>query len=169
MWWAFILMCLCFFVAYLIIKSCNKPIPELERAYEGMRGKIDTTRCTYLGGFSDVSINNNLCSLLFFKDRLKFVFLRNQEVTVIKEVSKDNIIDVSFVTENYLKDKINMGALLVFGWIGAIALKDKKQMKNEYVLITIKNKDKEQGIVLDGNTVISTSEGLLNLIKRNIE
>lgn len=160
-----VIFCIVFWVVLLWLIKNDHTDENIENAYEGRYkdGTLDVIETVYKGGFSDVSIKNETCDVLFFEDKIKFLFRKNQAFRDVKEIYNKDIVSVEFATESYIQNQMSIGGLLVFGWVGAIALGGSSRQVKEYVMIRFVDEDnRERAVILNA---IDKKE-LLNRLKQ---
>ena len=142
-------------VLYMII---NIFIPKDQRIIDAYEGKdfIDVEsglmNARYLGGFPDVSVNNKSCEILFFEDKIKFLFRDGKDLKALKQIPNHCIVSAEFATDTYIDQQISLGGLIAFGWVGALALRSNKTEVKEYVLLKyLDEENKERSVIFDYN------------------
>lgn len=165
MWWGLIIAIIVVLIMYSD-KDMNKEKKEYkDNYYDELDMNDNDYSLEYLGGFKDFSVKNNRCNLIFFEDKIRIVFKQEYTSTGYKDIYNSDIIDCHYVTEKYIDEQINLGALICFGWLGAIALKDKKQKTNEYVMVKINHNNEIVGIIINSNDLTIKNEDIINKIK----
>lgn len=106
---------------------------------------------TYIGGISNISTNNKVSftitkeGLLLLYDQKSYPCVSYSDKKLIKW---DNIKNISFQTEQNIKEQVSLGKLLVFGVL-AFGMKGKdKNISNEYIVLNINEDLKEYNMIL---------------------
>ena len=96
----------------------------------------------YKGGIKSISVNSNIFIALL-KEGLAF-----ESVGVKKIILFSNIKEISLQNEVQIQQQVSLGKLILFGWLAFGMEKNKKEINNEYIVLTVDDGDGKYNILL---------------------
>lgn len=96
----------------------------------------------YKGGIKSISVNSNIIVVLL-KEGLAF-----ESVGAKKIILFSNIKDISLQNEVQIQQQVSLGKLILFGGLAFGMEKKKKEINNEYIVLTVVDKDGEYNVLL---------------------
>lgn len=147
-------------VLFLIANSTAKQ--EIQREKEinresGILYKDSTVK--YLGGFPTIEGDKN-CTL-----EIKDIYLNlSIEGNSTRVISLSKIKDVRIISKEQLQEKINLGKLIVFGWLSLAMKKDSKTIVNNFLQIEYNNGTEDLSLIFMSDKLETTCRQLRNSI-----
>lgn len=102
----------------------------------------------YHGGFRDVSAKYTPdIDFYIFEDKVRVIIHVYKKLIKHIDFKPDEILNVKYMNERELTESISLGRVVVFGWLG-LAIKKKKEISREYVVLKCKYEKEEIDVVL---------------------
>lgn len=145
-----------FVVLYFIVTSTNEKHQQTLKEH-GILYEDSTMK--YLGGFPTVK-GNKKCTLRI-KDMYLHLYIEGCSNARIINLNK--IKDVRIISKEQLQEKINLGKLIIFGWLSLAMERDKKIVVNNFLQITCNNGE-DLTLILTSENLEDTCKQLRNAI-----
>lgn len=144
-----LLMLFLFFIAWRIMKSCNKGYEERIRDLErcGSKHKSGIIVNNYVGGFKDIGICRHTY-LDLMEDRIIVTFKDDSKgIKEKKQIKYSDVLDVSIQTETQIKEKVSLGKILVFGVLSFGMKGNQSTISQEYLVMKVKYNNEDLDLI----------------------